>query len=211
MSPTNSMFPGAFLAIGGVGLAIFIFCILPIVLGVMALRQIDRSGGAVRGRGLALLAILLGSMSLLIVPILLFFGFLAAGRSGSSATYGTSTISPPAVYMTVTPSTPPAAPSIITLSGPGGTGGMNASGGNGANGGMISVTAPPVIPPPPSNGARTQANTQRSATTGSVGEQNPDEFGGVERPDPPKTNASTNSNPAPKKTSGSVGEQGLDD
>jgi len=55
--------------------------LLALVVGVVALARINRSGGALRGRGLAIGAIVIGGLlmlvSLLAIPLLLF---LSAGR-----------------------------------------------------------------------------------------------------------------------------------
>ena len=56
--------------------------LLAAVLGVVALVRINRSGGALRGRGLAIGAIVLGGLMLLATPVLLFGGVAAAkGRA----------------------------------------------------------------------------------------------------------------------------------
>lgn len=177
-----------FLVIGGMGMAVFVFCVLPIVLGLMALRQIDRSKGATQGRGLALLAILIGAVGLLTVPVLLVLGMVA--RSGPSISYGS-----------VTPMPPPTVISVSTPAGAGGAGGAGgwggAPGGNGGAGSLIvtprTVLPSPVVPPP--------ATAPRN--TGSVGEQNGDDFGAVEKSEAPA--------PATQqKKAATVGEQNVD-
>ena len=52
--------------------------VLALVLGIVALVRIGRSGGALRGRGLALAAIVLGGLMLLVTPVLLVGGLLVA-------------------------------------------------------------------------------------------------------------------------------------
>jgi hypothetical protein len=63
-----------------VGLA-FLLGVLPLIIGIVALARINRSGGQLRGRGFAVAAIVAGALMLtlmfLVVPALWFF----AGRS----------------------------------------------------------------------------------------------------------------------------------
>ena len=52
--------------------------VLALALGIVALVRINRSGGALRGKGLAVGAIVLGGLMLLITPVLLVGGLLFA-------------------------------------------------------------------------------------------------------------------------------------
>ena len=197
---------GPILALGGVALAVFIFCVLPIVLGVMALRQIDRSGGAKQGRGLALIAILLGAMGLLVLPVLIFLGSV----SRSSTSYSVQSASPaPAVA-------PAAWPSSNVAPGAGGAGGAGSWGGSpgGAGSpGSVIVAPPPAVSTTPATRPAPNASTA-PRPAGRVGEQNQDDFGAVEKPEPPKAIPPKPAVPPPaprRPTGGSVGEGNVDD
>src|SRR5258706_12151252 len=80
---------------------------LPIVLGLIALGRIEHSGGQLRGRGLAIGAIVMGILALLAIPVLLVGGLFVA-RSAPMApamTVGPTRIvvSPPAIVATPAP------------------------------------------------------------------------------------------------------------
>jgi hypothetical protein len=51
--------------------------IFAIILGLVAIGRIEHSAGQLRGRGLAIGAIVLGILGLLTLPVLLFVGFVA--------------------------------------------------------------------------------------------------------------------------------------
>jgi hypothetical protein len=59
--------------------------LLALALGIVALVRINRSGGELRGKGLAVGAIVLGGLLLLITPVLLLGLFLLAGTSRAEA------------------------------------------------------------------------------------------------------------------------------
>ena len=87
--------------------------LLALVVGVVALARINRSGGALRGRGLAISAIVIGGLmmlvSLLAIPLLLF---LSAGRPAVQVESSKVWTEPPAPGPTETPFIrPPALPS----------------------------------------------------------------------------------------------------
>jgi hypothetical protein len=59
--------------LGGL-LALLVFGLLPLILGIVALVRINRSNGTLRGRGLAVAAIVLGALVLLGSPVVLVGG-----------------------------------------------------------------------------------------------------------------------------------------
>ena len=90
--------PMLFLCIAGI--SVVLFTILPIVLGIAALRRIDKAPGQYSGRGLAIGAIVLGVLGLIMSPlILLAMTFTARSASASSVRIAT-----PAGSISVLPS-----------------------------------------------------------------------------------------------------------
>lgn len=66
-------FPMLAVLLGGL-LALLVFGLLPLILGIVALVRINRSNGTLRGRGLAVAAIVLGALVLLGSPVVLVGG-----------------------------------------------------------------------------------------------------------------------------------------
>ena len=77
--------------VGGVVLA----GLLALILGIAALVRINRSGGELRGRGLALAAIILGALILLTPVLLVPFFFLAPGKAEPSRAESAEPVAPP--------------------------------------------------------------------------------------------------------------------
>lgn len=75
------------LAIAGFVLALLGGGILGLIFGIIARRQIDRSGGAEKGRGLATAAIVISCVWLVLIAII--FIAVAASDPGSSSYYST--------------------------------------------------------------------------------------------------------------------------
>jgi hypothetical protein len=91
-------------------LAIPLVGMLAVILGFVALVRINRSGGALHGRWLAVGAIVLGGLMLLATPVLLFAGLVARKSTSARSTESHSAAIAPAPSSVPRDTTPPANP-----------------------------------------------------------------------------------------------------